>query len=658
MTPPVRKPTQVLSFTPEQLVEGIAAGDLGRAVDRLIEFLEMLQGGGDVPAADDAVRTAAYAWWAERIAQVLGDEGLRLSDAQYARLAARHREMTHLFSCAPGGNADRWLMRVAERIAARGLDVNDAQRLLLGASLYSSLDIGMEDFLAAAPSFAWRAFFGILSSQTVLTEGAAAHRRRLLALGPALEGAEVPFEELSSVAQIWYLCSYADGPDKHRIKAHLNRIFRASMAAIGVTDDVRADAPRDRRRARPTMLVPVEQFKSTHAMFRCYAPTIAMLAERFDLVLVADPAAVDAPAKALFRRTIPIDRTRAGFRRAVAEIRRLAPDIIYYPSVGMATEIIALANLRLAPIQVASPGHPATTHAGTIDYMVLEDAYADAAPHFSERVVLCENGGIPQAKRPDAVPVAPELRGGGGPVRISVASAVFKLNAEFLGTCRRIGEGTARDLEFHFFPNLRGLALHHATRRIRDVLPGAQVHPSTDYPTYIAALNACDLQLAPFPFGGTNSTMDALHQGIPSVALETGDVHGRSDATLLHHAGVPGWLVTGSEEAYVHAALRLIEGDEERLAIRRALLDTDLDALFHDTTFERTPRDVAALFGWLCEAHERIQADGRALWTREARHAFPAAVASSESESPSAIARANEAADQTAGMSSPALMHA
>ena len=36
-----------------------------------------------------------------------------------------------------------------------------------------------------------------------------------------------------------------------------------------------------------------------------------------------------------------------------AKVREIAPDVIYYPSVGMATWWVAISNLRLAPIQVA-----------------------------------------------------------------------------------------------------------------------------------------------------------------------------------------------------------------------------------------------------------------------------------------------------------------
>src|SRR6185437_3227592 len=52
------------------------------------------------------------------------------------------------------------------------------------------------------------------------------------------------------------------------------------------------------------------------------------------------------------------------------EVARDRPDVIFYPEVGMDPATCSLAALRLAPLQVASWGHPTTTGLPTIDLFI------------------------------------------------------------------------------------------------------------------------------------------------------------------------------------------------------------------------------------------------------------------------------------------------
>ena len=45
---------------------------------------------------------------------------------------------------------------------------------------------------------------------------------------------------------------------------------------------------------------------------------------------------------------------------------------------------------------------------------------------------------------------------------------------------------------------------------VHALLPSAVVWPVLDYASYLARLNACDLTLSPFPFGGLHSVIDSL----------------------------------------------------------------------------------------------------------------------------------------------------
>src|SRR2546429_306824 len=72
--------------------------------------------------------------------------------------------------------------------------------------------------------------------------------------------------------------------------------------------------------------------------------------------------------------------------------------VVYYPDIGMTPQSILLANLRLAPIQIMSLGHPVSTWGSEIDYFI---SGADVEPpnyperNYSERLVLLPGcGGV------------------------------------------------------------------------------------------------------------------------------------------------------------------------------------------------------------------------------------------------------------------------
>jgi hypothetical protein len=463
------------------------------------------------------------------------------------------------------------------------------------------------------------------------------------------------------IASAWMFCSYSDHPDRHAVKRALNATIarwlhgagvrpppgratprvpakalsgslpevlsgsepegaqpsaQASGSRAGPANDLTGPAPVD---PRPTLLVVAERFLSNHAMHRVYAPSIRQLRRDFRVILVATADQVDAAGTALADQVWQADRDLHKLPALVARIARLAPDAIFFPSVGMSMWAIALANLRLAPVQMMSIGHPASSFSPHIDYMILgRDVLGDPGC-FSETVIVRDAPGNPIQPPPGAWGPAPPPRVRPGTLEIAVPAMAAKVSPAFVEACQRLAHEAGRPVRFHFFPNREGIGLRHFEVLIRRALPGAVVRPPVNYTQYMRWLAECDLALATFPFGNANSTVDCLLLGKPVVALEGDEPAARTDRRMLRLAGAPAWLLATSRGQYFETALRLVRDDARRVHTARAILEADPATALFGRERDLYPDDFAEVVSWLLRNHATIRADGRKVWWPEDR---------------------------------------
>jgi hypothetical protein len=133
----------------------------------------------------------------------------------------------------------------------------------------------------------------------------------------------------------------------------------------------------------------------------------------------------------------------------------------------------------------------------------------------------------------------------------------MKLSPDFLAAVRAVIGAAPAGTTLQFFPNVSGPAYLARRRELTDMFPAAVVHPAAGYATYMDALSRSDLILQSFPFGGTNTVMDALALGIPMVCMEGQDLAGAADPLLLRHAGLCE-LVAADRDGYVALARALL----------------------------------------------------------------------------------------------------
>ena len=606
----------------------------GRAPDRLARMFVVLRAMATGSLIEDRARrdapidrAAIIRRLAAALTALFADPTMEI-DAQSAdRLMPLASTMRQVFDLAGGEGADLILRLLGD--APPGSPAGQVAKRFALLSLDSRFDWTAKLLSSAPPRLGQQLLASLIATKPVMTARGQRRRDGLLEQAPSMLPTEFPrsLDHLVMISSAWMLCSYAGTPHKHAIKRHFNRPLREMALAWGLSD---AALPAERAlKPRPVLLFAAEIMHSLHVQYRYFGQYLRQLRGRFELVLLTEDKEADADTSALFDRVLTFERRGDG--AYLGEIARMiaatAPDIIFYPSVGMRHWGPLFANLRLAPIQMTALGHSASTFCDTIDYYLLEEGYVSDPALFGETVITLPDDSLIFERSPRYAPIAADIRATPERLRIVLPSNVLKLNPGFLAVVARIREAANRPLDLHFLPNAGGLE-HDATRKmINAILPDATVHPQMAYHRYLTVLSQCDLNLSPFPFGGLHSVIDSLRQGLPVVAMDCPEPHGRTDAMLLRRLGMPEWLIARTEEAYIAAALRVIGDDGLRVELSKKALALDIDRLMFGDATTPLRSEVGDAVWWLYRNHEAAQADGRKLWSVADRQDFTAKIA-------------------------------
>ncbi len=254
----------------------------------------------------------------------------------------------------------------------------------------------------------------------------------------------------------------------------------------------------------------------------------------------------------------------------IARVAAFAPDVIYYPEVGMDAATFRLASLRQAPRQIASWGHPLTTGLPTIDGFLSGELIEaeSAAEQYSETLIrLPGTGAMPRVRLDPACYRAVEQLWPNGrpdcPIFI-IPHSDFKLHPAFdsiyPAIARRVG--TCKFLFFNdptfawrfekTMTRLRG-AFHDAGLNPDDHLLYA---PWTDPANFAGFMSTADIYLDPPAFSGFTTAWQAIRLSLPLVTWEGPSLRQRLAGGVLRSLGLNAQPVH-SRDGYIDLATRL-----------------------------------------------------------------------------------------------------
>jgi len=505
------------------------------------------------------------------------------------------------------------------RVEYRG--EGDLFKVILAATASNGRDL-INTLLSALPvDLAFLFWLSLLDNEMVLTTEADQTRNDVLSYAERFQKVIASDASICRVVNTWMFCSYMNNPDKHRVKQVLNTIIKNYCQVKGAKQPYISQ--QRTIKPKPTVLIICERFTSDHAMFRCYGRAIESLKAHFKIVFFGIDKRIDKGSALLFDDTLVMPQ-KTGIRdikTLLGKIISLAPDMIYYPSLGMESWAVGLAQYRLAPIQMMTMGHPATSYCQHMDYLFAEESTLGDAACVNETCLHVRDGTFAMSKGSLLVKTDPVIRRNPDVIKIALPSIAYKLNPDVLAVCNAILEQSTKSVEFHFFPNMSGVNHLAISLRLEDIIP-CVVHENKHYNDYMASLNDCDLALSPFPFGNTNGFIDCARLALPVVCLDGPEAHSHTDVALSARFGLPDFCRTHTLPEYTAAALKIINDENLRIEISEHLLQQDIDQMLYANSSETACRDMSDLFMWLYHYHEAIQAEGKHLWTVAERIQF------------------------------------
>lgn len=317
-----------------------------------------------------------------------------------------------------------------------------------------------------------------------------------------------------------------------------------------------------------------------HAINRCFFNYIKDLSINHDLTLICsgDIQKVDI---SIFKSIINIDLSSDG--KLLSKLVNNDFDIVFFPEVGMSIESIILSNIRIAPIQIAGYGHPVSTWGSEIDYFLIGSDVENiekANENYYEKLIVIPKRGV--------ISYIPEKveseKNKSDNLIIGLPHTIQKLNYEFVNTLKIILSKSNKKIIFRFFPSTRNTIEKMLLKKDLNTILGEdniEIIDSTNTNEYLKLISECSLIIDSFHFGGHNTVLDGLSQGVPVLVLEGEKAYNKFGSSLLRDCNLDSLICKRVNELIIKA-IKLINNNSVLDKVTEQIKSIDLHDLLKE----------------------------------------------------------------------------
>mgnify|MGYP001172320272 CR=1 FL=1 len=257
------------------------------------------------------------------------------------------------------------------------------------------------------------------------------------------------------------------------------------------------------------------------------------------------------------------------FKEKIDLIMNQDLDIVFYPDIGMSSQLYYLTFLRLGKYQITSWGHPETTGNSNIDYFLssklLEINKSEAQKHYSEKLIMCDYLPMylskPNIKKIDD----DEIKSNNV---YSCPQTLFKLHPDFDEIIFQILKKDKKAKIFFIKDKNQTFCkkiFNRLQKKLSQEIDRVTLLRPLKETEYIHHCGHASVLLDPFYFGAGNSFHESMVYGTPTVTMPTKYLRTKIVQGAYKQMQIEEPPVVDNVEDYVSAAIEIANMDQNKL---------------------------------------------------------------------------------------------
>lgn len=505
----------------------------------------------------------------EQLFIVFSQNNLSFSANHISKYFELYHVLSNLIRISKFKNSDKILRKLLKNPEKNIL------KILILASPFNSVKLNRERLFSVNEdgAAAWFCHF-LAMERTALADPVGFKQLRLHCSHTHIE-----LKVLAALKSIFFASTYVDGKKDRIWKKKFNTLIQEPnvLKQFGFKNLLEQ---KNQFQSTNQIAVVSDAWRKDHSVYRNQYHFLKALSQKYELTLFGIVPYGETLDESLFKAVhyLPLEEM-------VESLGKF--QMIYFTDVGFSIESNILSNMRLAPLQVTSYGHSASTFGSMIDYWIGGLKGERGTTHVSKAAIQKRYSetfvGLPGLGITNTAPSyhLKHIKPGEEPFIVNCSWSAPKVNYILIKTLKDIISRIKRqNVIFRIFSCNSGLDFLTFRQVIKEQLgTHAEVFPALPYEEYMTLMEEGQFSIESFPFGGCNTVVDALWIKQPIVCLEGNRWYGKIGSCLLMEAGADpdrNTLLASSIPQYEDYIVKLIDDPKLLETVRTRISQLDL----------------------------------------------------------------------------------
>ena len=276
------------------------------------------------------------------------------------------------------------------------------------------------------------------------------------------------------------------------------------------------------------------------------------------------------------------------FEEKVETIKNKKLDLVFYPDIGMSSDLYFLTFLRFAKYQITSWGHPISTGNSNIDFFISssKSELKNAQIRYSEKVIFLDH--MLYYYKPETSLLL-NLDNMNNQNIYSCPQTLFKIHPDFDQILKQILIKDKK-AKIYFIKDSNKTLFEKLITRFKKTI-GSDLdriifNETMSVEKYINHCGSSSVLLDPIFYGGGNSFYESMIYGTPTVTLPTNYLKNRLTLGAYNQMEVEDAPIVNSPEQYVDKAIEIANLEPKKLLETKARYkDAAFNKLFENRKY-------------------------------------------------------------------------